>query len=205
LPLELALVKVARPAADLSREALAHRLELLEQRAPGGSPPPAAPPPKPKPKKQVAATDEPETEEPAADEPAEPAEPAAEQPAQPPTGGGPLELGRLQEAWQRSILPAIASIPTRSLFQEAHPVALDGSQLRIEFPRGASFHRNLAEDERNLEQLQEALYQVTGARFRLELVLGDGQSEGEAEQPEVSEEQLVSLFKDTFDARELDE
>ncbi|MGZ4463003.1 MAG: hypothetical protein ACXVZP_09195, partial [Gaiellaceae bacterium] len=181
----------------------AHRLELLEQRSPGGSPPPAAPPPKPKPKKQVAATDEPETEEPAADEPAEP---AAVQPAQPPTGGGPLELGRLQEAWQRSILPAIASIPTRSLFQEAHPVALEGSQLRIEFPRGASFHRNLAEDERNLEQLQEALYQVTGARFRLELVLGDGQSGGEAEQPaEVSEEQLVSLFKDTFDARELDE
>ncbi|MGZ4383687.1 MAG: hypothetical protein ACXVY3_03735, partial [Gaiellaceae bacterium] len=202
LPLELALVKVARPAADLSREALAHRLELLEQRAPGGPPPPAAPPPKPKPKKQVAATDEPETEEPAADEPAEP---AAVQPAQPPTGGGPLELGHLQEAWQRSILPAIASIPTRSLFQEAHPVALEGSQLRIEFPRSASFHRNLAEDERNLEQLQEALYQVTGARFRLELVLGDGQSEGEAEQPEVSEEQLVSLFKDTFDARELDE
>jgi hypothetical protein len=31
LPLELALVKVTRPGADLSREALAHRLELLEQ------------------------------------------------------------------------------------------------------------------------------------------------------------------------------
>ena len=34
LPLELALVKVTRPASDLSREALAHRLELLEQGAP---------------------------------------------------------------------------------------------------------------------------------------------------------------------------
>ena len=30
LPLELALVKVTRPAADLSRESLAHRIELLE-------------------------------------------------------------------------------------------------------------------------------------------------------------------------------
>src|SRR6185437_7221068 len=30
LPLELALVKVTRPSSDLSREALAHRIELLE-------------------------------------------------------------------------------------------------------------------------------------------------------------------------------
>src|SRR5207237_2790208 len=32
LPLELALVKVTRPGADLSHESLAYRLELLEQR-----------------------------------------------------------------------------------------------------------------------------------------------------------------------------
>ena len=38
LPLELALVKVTRPQADLSRESLAHRLELLESR-PQGVPP----------------------------------------------------------------------------------------------------------------------------------------------------------------------
>ena len=35
LPLELALVKVTRPGADLSRESLAHRVELLEQRLAG--------------------------------------------------------------------------------------------------------------------------------------------------------------------------
>ena len=53
LPLELALVKVTRPQADLSRESLAHRLELLESR-PQGVPPapveeraPPAPPPTP--------------------------------------------------------------------------------------------------------------------------------------------------------------
>ena len=34
LPLELALVKVTRPRADLSRESLAYRVELLEQRGP---------------------------------------------------------------------------------------------------------------------------------------------------------------------------
>src|SRR5262245_56131672 len=43
LPLELAIVKVTRPAADLSRETLAHRVELLESRISGlGSHPPAA-------------------------------------------------------------------------------------------------------------------------------------------------------------------
>ena len=36
LPLELALVKVTRPGADLSAESMAYRLELLEQR---GAPP----------------------------------------------------------------------------------------------------------------------------------------------------------------------
>src|SRR5713226_3221993 len=36
LPLELALVKVTRPAADLSRESVAYRLELLEQHGHSG-------------------------------------------------------------------------------------------------------------------------------------------------------------------------
>src|SRR5205823_6878324 len=39
LPLELALVKVTRPAADLSRESIAYRLEQLETR---GGPVPAS-------------------------------------------------------------------------------------------------------------------------------------------------------------------
>src|SRR6266508_3129890 len=41
LPLELALVKVTRPAADLSRESVGYRLEQLEQRA--ASSPPSEP------------------------------------------------------------------------------------------------------------------------------------------------------------------
>ena len=52
LPLELALVKVTRPQADLSRDSLAHRLELLEARPHGGgavttAPFPILPPPFP--------------------------------------------------------------------------------------------------------------------------------------------------------------
>ena len=40
LPLELALVKITRPQSDLSRDSLAHRVELLEAR-PQGAPAPA--------------------------------------------------------------------------------------------------------------------------------------------------------------------
>src|SRR2546421_12995961 len=39
LPLELALVKVTRPASDLSRESVNFRLEQLEQRGPVAAPP----------------------------------------------------------------------------------------------------------------------------------------------------------------------
>ena len=42
LPLELALVKITRPQADLSRDSLAHRLEVLESRPHGGPVAPAA-------------------------------------------------------------------------------------------------------------------------------------------------------------------
>src|SRR5207344_363357 len=38
LPLELAIVKVTRPQADLSRDSLAHRVELLESRPHASSP-----------------------------------------------------------------------------------------------------------------------------------------------------------------------
>src|SRR4051794_19305825 len=47
LPLELALVKVTRPQADLARESLAHRLELLEARSHGAPPPPDPRQPRP--------------------------------------------------------------------------------------------------------------------------------------------------------------
>ena len=58
LPLELALVKVTRPGADLSRESLAHRLDLLESGAPNRvatrEPTAQAPPPPPPPVRDIA-------------------------------------------------------------------------------------------------------------------------------------------------------
>src|SRR5216117_3766477 len=96
LPLELALVKVTHPASDLSRESLAYRLEQLERH------------------QTVRAVGQPLPERPT---------PVAPQPA-PGTvdvDAPPAELEHIQEAWQRSIIPAVP-IPIGSMLREAHPV-----------------------------------------------------------------------------------
>ncbi|HSC49894.1 MAG TPA: DNA polymerase III subunit gamma/tau [Gaiellaceae bacterium] len=183
LPLELALVKVTRPAADLARESVAHRLELLERAVQSGHVPGTVPEPRP--------------------EPARPQEPeAAPEPA------SSLELEQLQEAWQRTILPAVEekSIPTASVLREAHPKGLAGDTLTVEFPREASFHRQLAEEPKNATLLADALYEVTGRRLALEFEVGEngGETGPEAEPDEpVGEEQIIELMKGTFDAREV--
>jgi DNA polymerase III subunit gamma/tau len=177
LPLELALVKVTRPAADLSSESLSYRLELLERSHAAGGGMVRKPPP------ETAQMDEPGPEPPS------------------------LELAQLQEAWQRTILPAVEqrSIPTASMLREARPTGLEDETLTLEFPANAGFHRKLAEEPKNSTLLREALYEVTGRKLALEFVLGeDG---GEAEQREhepPTEEQLISLLKDEFDAREVE-
>ena len=181
LPLELALVKVTRPAADLSRESTAYRLEQLETRPPsdGGTPAPTDPEVADKPEPQAAA---------------------------PPPD---VDLEQLQEAWQRTILPAVEekSIPTASVLREAHPKGLAGDTLTVEFPRAASFHRQLAEDPKNATLLADALYEVTGRRLDLAFEVGENGGEGEPEEHEhpASEEEIIELMKGTFDARELDE
>src|SRR5688572_28417581 len=106
LPLELALVKVTRPGGDLSRESLAFRLEQLEQRLAG------APAPRPQPAPPVRA------EEATAAAPQSPPVAAAEPAAATTTvAAPPLALDQLQDAWQRSVLPAVQSrsIPVASL------------------------------------------------------------------------------------------
>jgi DNA polymerase III subunit gamma/tau len=172
LPLELALVKVTRPAADLSRESLAYRVELLEHR-------PVA-----------LATEE------------APAPTLPEPVAGPPS----VDLEALQEAWQRSVLPAITerSIPTGTMLAEARPVELEGDELVLEFPPSASFHRQLAEEPKNATLLRDALYEVTGRRLAVSFAVGADTQAAEEEIAQ-TEEDFVSLFKDTFDAREIEE
>jgi DNA polymerase-3 subunit gamma/tau len=183
LPLELALVKVTRPGSDLSRESLAFRLERLEGRA--GSAGGAAGPGSAPEDEESAAADE---------------EPAAAPP--------PIELTQVQEAWRRTILPAVEekSIPTAAMLGEAHPTALADETLTLEFPPAASFHRTMAEDPRNSTLLREALYEVTGRRLALAFAIGaDREGPEPDEERPATEEEIVELMKSTFDATELDE
>src|SRR5438034_5283556 len=155
LPLELALVKVTRPAADLSRESVAYRLEQLERGVHSSHVPGTVPGTRP-----------------------EQTGPAPEAgPAEPPS----LELEQLQEAWQRTILPAVEekSIPTASVLREAQPKDLAGDRLTVEFPQAASFHRQLAEDPKNATLLEEALYEVTGRHLVLEFEVGENGGDAE--------------------------
>jgi DNA polymerase-3 subunit gamma/tau len=181
LPLELALVKVTRPAADLERESIAYRLEQLEQRAH------AAPPPEPS--NSLLQGQEVEASTPA---------------SEPPT----VELSQLQEAWQRTILPAVEqkSIPTASMLREAHPSQLADDRLTVEFPAAASFHRQLAEEPKNATLLAEALYEVTGRKLALDFAVGEnGGDHPEEDEEPAGEDEIVQLMKDTFDAHEVEE
>ena len=119
-----------------------------------------------------------------------------------------LELEQLQEAWQRTILPAVEqrSIPTASMLREAHPAQLADDRLTVEFPAAASFHRQLAEEPKNATLLAEALYEVTGRKLALDFAVGENGGEDEPaedEQP-AGEDEIVQLMKDTFDAHEVE-
>jgi DNA polymerase-3 subunit gamma/tau len=173
LPLELALVKVTRSGADLSRESLSHRLELLEE-----------------------------------GRPAKPRETGSSEPVSKVEAPEPVsvELEQLQEAWRRTILPAVEerSIPIGKTLAEAHPSSLAGDTLTLEFPQSASFHLQLAEDPKNAALLRDALFEVTGRKLAVEFELGEHDAP-EGVEEHVSEEDVLQLMKSTFDATELDE
>jgi DNA polymerase-3 subunit gamma/tau len=184
LPLELALVKVTRPASDLSRESIAFRLERLEQGTTPSTPAPPAP---------------------EAEAAAETAEEPQPEPVPVPVGAPGLELSQLQEAWARTVLPAVeerGGIPTASLLREAHPAELSGDTLTLEFPPSAQFHLELARDPKNAELLADALYDVTGRRLELVFELGEAREAPAADEEPAGEERIFELLQETLDARE---
>ena len=205
LPLELALVKVTRPAGDLSRESLSFRLERLE----GG---------------HVSAPSRGEGREPGSKgEPGSRSEPGsrgdrvrkrdwcgcrtADSRAGARGRAAPVGLEQLQEAWRRSILPAVEerSIPIGKTLSEAHPSDLVDDTLTLVFPRSAAFHLSLAEDPKNAALLRDTLYAVTGRKLAVAFALSDVEHAGvEADEEPASEEDVLELMKSTFDARELE-
>jgi DNA polymerase III subunit gamma/tau len=173
LPLELALIKVTRPGADLERESLAFRIEQLERRGP------AAP------------SDGAEPNE--AEQPAAPASPPPVELEQLQAAWQRSVIPAVEER----------SVPTASVLREAHPSGLAGDTLTLEFPASASFHRNLAEEPKNATLLVDALYEVTGRRFAVAFAVGENGESEPQEQRTLSEEELVEELKQTFDAHEV--
>ena len=97
------------------------------------------------------------------------------------------------------------SIPIGKTLGEAHPAALAGDTLTLEFPPNASFHLRVAEDPKNAAMLRDALYEVTGRKLAVAFELGETGHSEEEDEPTASEEDVLELMKSTFDARELDE
>jgi DNA polymerase-3 subunit gamma/tau len=184
LPLELAIVKVTRPHADLSRESVAHRVELLEGRSPAIG---HAPAPEPIAEPHGSATE------------------AAVQLAEDP-GAPALRLEQVADAWQRTIVETVRgrSISVASLLAEATPTELAGDTLTLEFPAGNDFHRKQIAEPKNIGLLREALYEITGRRLAVVLEAGEAATEEAEDEEPVSEEDWISSLKETFDAREVE-
>ena len=196
LPLELALVKVTRPLADLARESLVHRVEVLESRLHAGAP--AAEPWNPSPVSTPAAGPAPAAEPPAT--PVPPADPDAPE----------VSLEQLREAWTRSVLPAVQerSIPVATLLSEATPTELDANTVTLAFPSSADFHRKQVDEPRNLTLVRDALYEVTGRRLAVATILaegGDGNGDGDGHESPLGEANLIALLESDLNATEVEE
>jgi DNA polymerase-3 subunit gamma/tau len=175
LPLELALVKVTRPHGDLSRESLAHRVELLEARLAGAAPAPAQSAPEPE---------------------------AIPEPAEAPPVELEQVVDAWQRSIVEAVRER--SIPVASLLAEATPTALADDTLTLEFPPGADFHRRQVAEPQNLGVLREALYEVTGRRLAVVLETGEHEDVGASEDEPVDEDRFIAVLKETFDARDVE-
>ncbi|MCY4086775.1 MAG: DNA polymerase III subunit gamma/tau [Actinomycetia bacterium] len=229
LPLELALVKISRPEADVGRESILLRLERLEAAAPPG--PEQAPGAEAhadaaaKESDVAAVAGGGQREQTASSaQPAPSTEPSAAAAAPLP----PLAIEQIADLWMARVVAAVGerSLAAASVLGKARPLALDGERLLVELPAGAAFQRTVVEGPKNVQLLGHVLHEATGRRLEVEFrEAADHASSGEdaadpssaedghpAERPAsdpggeaVSDEALVSLLKETFDAEELQE
>ena len=207
IQLEVALVKAARPRADMSIEGLMARVEQLERMlAPGsgdgGEPGGGASPPKSR-SSRVAAAEQ------AA--PAEKATPGTE----PSTQAPPVDPGTVEALWPAVIerVRVDQGEMLAALLAEARPASLDGDDLTVVYPHSASFSKRKIEDPANGKRLAEAVKLVAGRPLRMRFELAEehadappaGPAEGAPRAHRHTEEQLIEQFKRTFDAQDVQE
>jgi DNA polymerase-3 subunit gamma/tau len=179
LPLEVALITAARPAASAAPGALLARVERLEHAlgsdaaaAPPPAPPPpgpppaatedAAPPPPPPPPAEAPAAETPEAAPPptpAPQEQEEKAPPPPPPPIAPLTAPPPAELSAVAAGWGEAL--GRLSGPARGVLSASRPTAVEGSSVVVEVSAPL-----LSSSQRYGEQLAEAI--ATALALRLE-------------------------------------
>jgi DNA polymerase III gamma/tau subunit len=218
LTLEVALLKVATPSLDSSREALLRRIESLESRLTGGAPGAASSAGRAGAEDDARAQDaaEPAIELP---EPAEAASPATPPVEDPPKQNDPepeasvavatVEIDQVVDAWPAVVdhLRDSGSAMLSTLFDEARPLGIDEerSVLRIGFPSSAKFNKKKAEAKGNVERMTEAIAAIVGQPLRpaYELIEDEAPAVAPEEPAELSDDEKVDLIKDNFDATEV--
>jgi DNA polymerase-3 subunit gamma/tau len=214
LTLEVALLKVATPSLDSSREALLRRIESLESQLTGGRGGEASSAGSRSPMAGSTPA-EPEPPAPAPALPAENASPALppERPTEPEpeasVATATVEIDRVVELWPAVVdhVRDTGSAMLSTLFDEARPLAIDEerSMLRIGFPSSAKFNKRKAEAKGNVERMTEAITVIVGTSLRpvYELVEEDAPASTPEESADLSEDEKVDLIKDNFDATEV--
>jgi hypothetical protein len=112
----------------------------------------------------------------------------------------------MQEAWTRSVLPAVKerSIPAATLLAEASPSGLEGDTLTLSFRPGAEFHRTQAEEPGYAQLLRDALYDVTGRRLAVVTAVADSIPD-EGTEEALDERGFIALLETDLDATEVEE
>jgi DNA polymerase III subunit gamma/tau len=181
LPLELALVKAALPAACGDPAAIAARMDRLERHAGGDPRPRPSPPPAAQPA-QVAAPALPDFAAPASAErvPHEPAtegagavQPASERVAA--SGTSTVDLASIERAWD-AVLEAVRRRKVRlhAYLLGAQAAGFDGETVTLAFRAGYTIHAEECASELGQEVIGAAFEEVLGVRAQLRCIVADG-------------------------------
>src|SRR5689334_22134627 len=206
IQLEIALLKATQPQSDGSLQALAARVERLEQAAGGAPPPrPAAAPPEVAPQPERQSTPEPPPAPPRAA--ATPPERAAQRTEAAAVAAiadtAPAELA-IDFEQVKALWPAVVEAVCEenqmvgASLANGRPLSLDGSQLTVVFGDDSAFAKKTVERKRELPA--KALRTITGHPFEIAYELRDGEplpSEG------ISEEELLERLRQDFGATEV--
>jgi len=205
LPLELALVKVSRPANELALEALDQRLEQLESN--GASPAPPKPTPAAAPTPTTVADPAPS----AGPEPEPESEPQAAAAPVATAVAEPATLEQVSARWSEAIVPEIGrrSVPLHSLVQSARPVSYEDGTLVLGLTASKAFAKSIIEAPQNLQTISDVVGQALGGSPRVRFVVLGAEHADDAPEvtaapaAQVTEDELVSRLTEEFDAHEV--